>query len=368
MQLTIKLKLLTNATQKTALLRTMEAFNGAANVAAKVGFDNHVFSQPSIHRLAYHHLRESTGLTSQLVVRAIGKAVECFKRDKSVLPVFRPRSAVVYDERIMRFKGLTHVSLASLDGRLTIPLIVAGYQKERLQAAIKTGQADLVYVQGTFYLLLSIELEPQPARQADDVLGVDLGVEKIAVDSEGNAYTGSDVEQYRIKTQRMRDVLQSCGTRSAKRHLKRIARKESNYRRTTNHQIARRIVDFAKERNCAIALERLTGIRQRIRFRRSQRARVTGWAFHQLRSFIEYKAELLGIAVVLVDPRDTSRTCHRCGHCEKSNRRSQSEFLCQSCGHSENADLNAARNIRAKGYISVPIVTNVDPRALAVAS
>ena len=193
MQLTVKIKLLTSDDQKVSLLNTMAVFNGAANVAAKSGFDNHVFSQPSIHRLTYYSLRESTGLTAQLVVRAIGKAVECFKRDKTKCPVFKPRSAVVYDNRIMRFKGLTHASLASVDGRLKIPMIIAGYQKERLQAAIKTGQADLVYVSGTFYLLVSIEMEAAPSRQAEDVIGVDLGVANIAVGSGGNPNTAQVV-------------------------------------------------------------------------------------------------------------------------------------------------------------------------------
>jgi transposase len=95
---------------------------------------------------------------------------------------------------------------------------------------------------------------------------------------------------------------------------------------------------------------------------------MTGWSFHQLRSFLAYKAELIGVSIIYVDPRNTSRTCNECGHCEKANRRSQSEFACQSCGHRANADLNAAKNIRSLGYVSVPIVTNVDPRALAVAS
>ena len=48
-----------------------------------------------------------------------------------------------------------------------------------------------------------------------------------------------------------------------------------------------------------------------------------------------------------VDPRNTSKTCSVCGHCEKANRKSQAEFLCQHCGFSANADWNAARNIRA---------------------
>jgi putative transposase len=51
--------------------------------------------------------------------------------------------------------------------------------------------------------------------------------------------------------------------------------------------------------------------------------------------------------VVKVDPRNTSRTCSECGHCEKDNRKSQAKFLCVSCGMSMNADANAALNIRA---------------------
>ena len=369
MQLTVKIKLLPDADQKQQLLKTMVAFNLAASDAARAGFDGKVFSQPSIHGLTYYAIRKKYNLTSQLAVRAIGKAVECFKRDKSICPVFKPRSAVVYDERIMRFKGLTHVSLASLDGRLVIPMVVAGYQESKLQAAIKTGQADLVYIQGVFYLLLSIQLPDTPVLTATGILGVDMGIVEIAVDSEGNAYTGKDVEDYRIRTQRMRTILQSVGTRSAKRHLRRIRRKESNYRRTTNHQISRRIVDLAKARNLSIAVEELSGIRGRTRLvRRAQRARMSGWAFFQLRNFLEYKAAMAGVSMIVIDPRNTSRTCSECGHCEKANRKNQSKFECKICGHAENADQNAAKNIRAKGEIRTPIATNVDQRFETAAS
>lgn len=369
MQLTIKIKLLPDAAQAQSLLRTMSAFNQAATDAARAGFEGQVFSQPSIHRLSYYAIREKHKLTAQLAVRAIGKAVECFKRDKTTCPVFKDRSAIVYDERIMRFKGLTHVSLASLDGRLVIPIVVAGYQTEKLQAAIKTGQADLVYIQCVFYLLVSISPPDAVKLATTGTIGIDLGVSDIAVDSEGTAYTGKDVETYRIKNQRMRDILQSVGTRSAKRHLRKIRRKESNYRRTKNHQISRRIVDTAKARNCSISIEDLKGIRQRTRLvRRTQRARMSGWAFGQLRQFIEYKSALAGIPVITIDPRNTSRTCNKCGHCDKKNRKSRSKFKCVICGHEEDADLNAAKNIRKKGHISRPIATNGDSRLEPVTS
>jgi transposase len=58
---------------------------------------------------------------------------------------------------------------------------------------------------------------------------------------------------------------------------------------------------------------------------------------------------MAGIPLVFVDPRNTSRTCSECGHCEKANRKSQAEFVCKHCGHSMNADLNAARNIASLG-------------------
>ena len=75
-----------------------------------------------------------------------------------------------------------------------------------------------------------------------------------------------------------------------------------------------------------------------------------------MRSFLTYKAALAGIMVVTVDPRNTSRTCSVCGYCDKANRKTQSEFKCLHCGHSANADFNAARNIRAKGIVKCPMV------------
>jgi len=90
---------------------------------------------------------------------------------------------------------------------------------------------------------------------------------------------------------------------------------------------------------------------------------MSGWAFSQLRDMIEYKAALVGVRVIKIDPRNTSRTCHKCKHCEKANRKSQSEFVCKSCGHSDNADVNAALVIRDKGCVDRPIVRTVDGTA-----
>lgn len=90
--------------------------------------------------------------------------------------------------------------------------------------------------------------------------------------------------------------------------------------------------------------------------RHEQRRERMGWAFYQLRAFLTYKALAAGVVVVLVDPRNTSRTCAACGHCAKANRRDQAHFLCLHCGHAANADHNAARNIACRAAVNQPIV------------
>jgi len=76
---------------------------------------------------------------------------------------------------------------------------------------------------------------------------------------------------------------------------------------------------------------------------------ILGSAWSATKSFTEHKARRAGKLVVEVAPHHTSQECARCGHTHPDNRRSQAEFVCQCCGHMENADLNAAQNIAQRG-------------------
>ena len=96
-------------------------------------------------------------------------------------------------------------------------------------------------------------------------------------------------------------------------------------------------------------------IRDRVTVRKAQRATLHSWSFFQLRSFLTYKAALAGVALVAVDPRNTSRTCPECGNIDKSNRRSQAEFVCTGCGFAANADHVGARNIASRAKVIAPI-------------
>jgi IS605 OrfB family transposase len=148
--------------------------------------------------------------------------------------------------------------------------------------------------------------------------------------------------------------LQKKGTKSAKRHLRKLKRRRSRFRKDADHVLSKQIVQSANPGD-TIVLENLKDIRKRMKAkRRSQtKRRMHSWPFLGLKAKIAYKAEEQGCTVVAVDPRHTSQTCSCCGHTARNNRRSQSDFKCRQCNYQLNADLNAARNIAAKYHTSV---------------
>lgn len=345
------------------LIRTMIAFNSAANLASQSGFAGMAFSLPAIQKLVYSEIRARFGLAAQATVRSIGKAVEAFSRDKKKCHQFKPLGAICYDERIASFKKDDHISLWTLGGRRLFKFACG--ERQRALLANQKGQMDLAFRKGKFYILATCDITEADQIKPVGALGVDLGIANIATDSDGNTYTGSAVERVRVRHNYNRRRLQKKWTRSTRRRLKRIGDRESRFRKNENHRISKEIVLRAKGTCRAIALEDLKGIRDRTTVRRKDRNKHLSWSYHQLRAFIEYKARLAGVPVIAVDPRNTSRTCNECGYCDKGNRATQEHFKCLQCGHSTNADQNAARNIRDRGSVNSPQMRG-DPAPQAV--
>lgn len=185
---------------------------------------------------------------------------------------------------------------------------------------------------GQFFLLVTIDTPEEPPMLPERFLGVDLGIINLAMDSDGHPYTGEDVEQVRQRCATHRKTYQATGTKAAKRRLKKLSGTEERFRRWANHNIAKRLVAYAKDTKAALVLEELTHIRGRMTVRKGQRSKQHSWSFRQLREFVTYKAARAGVPVVFVDPRNTSRACTRCGFVDKRNRRSQAEFSCIRCG------------------------------------
>jgi putative transposase len=367
MKLTVQIQLLPDVKQVKSLQAIVERFNEACDWIAAECFARKEANQFSVRRFAYREVRKRFGLSSQMAQLAIKNVCDVYKRDKAKRVRFRKHAAIVYDQRTMSFKGLDRVSLLTLEGRVVVPFVLGKYQVERFTHA--KGQADLVLRHdGKWFLLVTVDVPDAVPIPATDFIGVDFGVVNIATTSDGASYSGAKIDATRRRYGKRRKALgkaagakrrQGKRPKNIRRALKRTKAKEARFRRHENHWIAKAIVEDAKGTGRGIALEDLTHLRERVTARGGdERNRLSGWAFFQLRSFLDYKAQLAGVPLVLVDPRNTSRTCAECGHCKKKNRRSQSEFLCVSCGYQANADQNAARNIasRARAIVTTPML------------
>ena len=359
MKLSAQVKLLPNPDQAIALLQTLEIANDACNVISQKAWNSHTFRQFPLHHLTYQTIRDMFPLNAQVVVRCIAKVADAYKVDRNVMPVFRPHGAIAYDDRILSWKlDESEVSIWTIAGRMRIPFVCGERQWELLVGM--RGESDLCIHEGSFYLSTSCEVkvpEPIPVTEA---LGVDLGIVNVATDSDGIVYSGKVVETKRRIYSHRRRNLQRKKTKAAKRKLKKISGKQARFQKDISHLISKRLVQKAQDTGRAIAMEDLGGIRDRVTVRgRKQRARHANWSFHQLRQNISYKAELAGIPVIFVNPRNTSRTCPKCGCVDKRNRVTQSLFSCVSCGHSAPADTNAAVNIAARAVVNQPKVSNL---------
>lgn len=346
MHLTMQLKLLPMPEQSEAMLRTMERFNAACDTLAAIAFANRCANKVELQKLAYRAIRRDFSLGAQMTVRAIAKVVEVYKRDKDIQPTFRPHGAIVYDQRILSWKGADRVSIQTNDGRQIMPWVCGAYQHAQLNRA--RGQADLIYRDGMFFLYVTIDVGDVPEGDPTEYLGVDLGHRNIAADSDGETFCGAHNASLRNRHARLRRKLQKKRTKSAKRLLRRRRFKEARFATNVNHRISKAIVRKAKDTGRGIGMEDLTHIRARTTVRKSQRRAHHSWAFAQIRSFVAYKAALVGVPLVCVDPKYTSQACPECGCIDRRNRATRDSFACISCDFSGPADTTAARNIACR--------------------
>jgi putative transposase len=368
-KIVVQVRLFPDAAQEAALRTTLGLCNQAANVASVQAHQRGVFGKQALQRLTYGQLKD-TGLSAQPAIHVARKVAGAYATLKANIaagnlgkpgskrrtaaeskPIrFRADAAQPYDDRCLSWQMTARtVSIWTVAGRLTRVRFGCSQQQYATLVAHRKGESDLVHRDGKWLLYATCDLPDVATKDPDGFLGVDLGIANIATTSDGTRHCGKGLNRVRHRNQRLRAKLQKIGTKSAKRLLKARRRKEARFATDTNHRIATCIVTEAERTGRGVALEQLGGIRDRVRLRRPQRVTLHSWAFGQLGQFIAYKAKRAGVAVVHVDPAYTSQGCSSCGHVAKANRPNQSTFRCTSCGFAEHADVNAARNIAARG-------------------
>ena len=374
MRLTVKVKLVPTSEEYNALLGTLELCNKAANEISEYAYKNNVKRKYDLHYAQYTRVKE-LGLAAQATVRTIAKVADAYttqtgsiksgalkgKRKAKALskPItFRKDAGQAFDRNNLSY-SLEHrtVSIWSVQGRLKAIAFQCSEEHLELLRSYRKGESDLVLDNGVFYLLTGVEIPEQPLREIDDYLAFDSGIVNIATTSDGDNWSGGAVTLRRKKNRALRAKLQSKGTKSAKRLLKKRSKKESRFVKDTNHVISKKIVQLALHTGRGIAHENLKGIREQARSSKPLRTELNNWAFAQLFQFVAYKARLAGIPVKIVNPAYSSQLCPQCGTIGRANRPSRDIFTCSSCALTGPADIIAARNIRSfalTGSVNTP--------------
>lgn len=367
--LTVSCKIEVKPEQLPKVGATLDAFANAC-IYINQELEPKLTNEIAMQSLIYQSVRSKFALPSQLAIHAVRRVSgnrKTAKQKNRPVKRFAPTS-ITYDARSFTFREKDWTaSLTLLGGRERFKLDIGNYQIGLLKGQ-KPKSATLSKTPKGYYLNIQLESHPGAPVPTDKILGVDLGRTDIAVTSEGDSFSGSHITNVRDHYSRLRQSIQrkaSKGTRStrrrARRLLQRLSGKERRFQVNVNHTISKRIVSKAKAGNKVIALEELTGIRERTNEMprsKTERRRSNSWAFYQLRQFLEYKAIRSSVKLVLVDPRYTSQTCHQCLHIHPvrgESYRKGKKFACGHCGWIGDADLNGAKNIEKNGVlVNVP--------------
>jgi len=259
------------------------------------------------------------------------------------LSVKKPYSCIRYNQRMFTpYLERNTLSLCTVDGRRRFHFACPQYFERYKSWMVKGVTVSFDKHAQRFRVHLVVE-DGTPSKLAvSRVLGVDSGIINHAVLSNNVFFASNHIQSVKGRYQFLRSKLQTKGTSSAKRHLRRLSGRERRFTADINHCIAKLVVNQPFE---AVALEKLQ-IKRAKKNGKKFNSKLGKWAFRQLQRFVGYKAEALGKSVVHVNPAYTSKTCSRCG---ARGVRKGSVFRCTSCGFELNADLNAARNIAQKG-------------------
>ena len=377
---TVPVKLIVADSDRDALLETINQYKHCANETSDHCWDDNDYKKTAKYAVKdelYHDLKPDHDLTANLVQQAIFQAVEAVKSgverleksEQTSQPEFTADTAR-YDKRAATFHT-DHVSLSTVDGRIEADYVLPADEtdtpfKEYLNGGeweFRTSTLHYKPFEDEFWFHIGLKrIEKNTDSTHTDaavpehrtVLGIDLGVETLAVASTGRFWTGDELDHWHREFQQRRGDLQQTGTQEAHRTLQRVSTQERAYYTQYLHIVANEIIEEAVEYDCSvIAFEELTDIRKRAKGATWHHR----WRFNRLYEYVEYKANVYGIDVEELERSPqaktvpayyTSQRCSSCGFTHEDNRPTQEQFACQKCGYENHADYNAAKNVAVR--------------------
>ena len=358
--LTLVVKLQLSVEQQQLIAATAESFASACNTINQT-VNPKLTNRNSIQAVCYHDIKRESGLTANHVVRACARVaanrLTAKQRGKKVKS-FKPTSFDCDARTFQFFEKDWSVSISTTEKRVKSAIRASNYQRGKLTGQTPTSAQICQHRDGEWYAHIQLKNDVPSPIKTKNVIGVDFGRREIAKTSTNQGWDGKQLNQVRDKYSRVRSSLQHIatqGTRTTRRRcrniLKRLSGRERRFQQWLNHNISKQIIGEALASASIVAIEDLTGIRDRTNQQprsKTERRRSNSWAFYQLRTFLEYKGIKEGVEVVVVPPAYTSQTCNYCLHIGL---RTNKQFKCtnKTCGWLGDADFNGAKMIELWG-------------------
>lgn len=346
------------------LIAGKDAYNRCANliVSEKVPL-----SLKCVHNACYDTVRrEFPLLSSQMAIKceqAAAAAVKTIRSNKhrNAETPHRDSLVMTLDKRLY---GLLTTEGITLTGRQKnkrtfVPFETYPKAQEML-AKYKACDPTIFYRNERFYLSIPFEVPELPLAN-DTCIGVDLGVRQLFVTSEGKSYKDTTYLSARRKSRYLKSKLKAKGTKSAKRHLKKVKKKERNLSKDMCYRAAKALVNSTEA--SIIVMEDLSKIKKNTSHTKEgyKKTRhnnaLSQIPFYMFRQILAYKAPLAGKRVETVSPIYTSQTDSRTN--SRDGLRQGRRYLC-SDGVVFDADWNAAINIGQKSNHPVSSVLPID--------
>jgi len=310
----------------------------------KTKFFNKVQSIKDIVQLKknYVWLKEVDSIALQASVENVADAYSRYYKKQSEKPKFKSKKNPVQSYTTKSTNG----NIKILNRHIQLPKIglVRFANSREVVGTVKRATISKAS-SGKYFISLLVETEVQKLPKTGSATGIDVGLTKFATLSDGTQYDNPkffrSLEKKLADAQRILSRREIGSSNWHKQRIKvaRIHERIANCRTDYLQKISTEIV----KNHDNIGMEDLKV--KKMQQNKELAKGISEVSWYQFRTMIEYKAQWYGKKLILIDPKHTSQRCNKCGHIDKNNRLSQSKFVCQACGHTDNADINASRNI-----------------------
>jgi putative transposase len=345
------------------ILEMLEQFRQMLNECVRIGLVENVTSVKSLSTKAYNRLT-AYDVMSYYKLCAISKATGLLrnfrKARRKSLKTKEPYARQLQLTTCYGFKVKADEKVLLLPFKPKQPLSIplnAHVIRILTEPNIQIRSVTLTEEQLSVCYAKEIELI-----QPRGLIAVDRNLDNLtAVDSDGHIMRRDLSQATEIKNmyREVRSHMRRNDLRIRRRVTGKYGRKQRMKVKQMLHHASKQIVQDASRRGFGVVMEKLTGIRKLYHKGNWQghgyRGRMNSWSYYELQRQIEYKAHWEGIPVIYVNPNGTSMRCSICGLRTKPEQNRQ--LKCRSCGFTVDRDVNAARNILARGMRFVPVAS-----------